>query len=229
MPALPAAPVRATSFTDFAVNNPGAPPPGDKIDAEYDRSNAAITGIRATLAAILNGDGTLATTAVQAAYAAGAPSSGGTTINVLNAPSALSAKTAQAWAEYLPGILPADVLANSAVTGDHWSSRWWANQAVANIAAFNMSVNGLLLTGGTALGSIYLVQSMNDLTVAQLASLATHLPTSAPSPNVGGLWNNGGVLSVVPGPTAYLASSLPTVQPPPGGGFWNNGGIVCIR
>ena len=35
------------------------------------------------------------------------------------------------WAEHMPGTLPADTIANMDVTGDHWSARWWANQAGA--------------------------------------------------------------------------------------------------
>jgi hypothetical protein len=33
------------------------------------------------------------------------------------------------WAEYLEGPIPADILAWTGIAGDHWSSRWWANQA----------------------------------------------------------------------------------------------------
>lgn len=35
----------------------------------------------------------------------------------------------QAWAEYLPDKIPPNLLAVMGVTGDHWSSRFWANQA----------------------------------------------------------------------------------------------------
>jgi hypothetical protein len=33
------------------------------------------------------------------------------------------------WAEWMPSTLPAESMALTGVTGDHWSSRWWANQA----------------------------------------------------------------------------------------------------
>jgi hypothetical protein len=33
------------------------------------------------------------------------------------------------WAEYMPGTIPPNVLAINAITGDHWSSRWWANRS----------------------------------------------------------------------------------------------------
>ena len=35
----------------------------------------------------------------------------------------------QAWAEWLPGKIPANILAVMGVTGDHWSAKFWANEA----------------------------------------------------------------------------------------------------
>lgn len=35
----------------------------------------------------------------------------------------------QAWAEYLPDKIPPNILAVMGVTGDHWSAKFWANQA----------------------------------------------------------------------------------------------------
>lgn len=39
------------------------------------------------------------------------------------------------WAEHMPDTIPPNVLAINAITGDHWSSRWWANRAAS---AFGM-------------------------------------------------------------------------------------------
>lgn len=46
----------------------------------------------------------------------------------------LYADAAQAWAEYMPGIIPPNILAVMGITGDHWSSRWWANKASQDVA-----------------------------------------------------------------------------------------------
>jgi len=53
---------------------------------------------------------------------------------------ALAAATAQdwadvsvAWAEHMPDTIPPNILATNAITGDHWSSRWWANQAASAV------------------------------------------------------------------------------------------------
>ena len=35
------------------------------------------------------------------------------------------------WAEHMPDTIPGNVLAATGVTGQHWSSRWWATQAAA--------------------------------------------------------------------------------------------------
>ena len=39
------------------------------------------------------------------------------------------------WAEHMPDTIPPNILAVNAITGEHWSSRWWANRAAG---AFGM-------------------------------------------------------------------------------------------
>jgi hypothetical protein len=39
----------------------------------------------------------------------------------------------QAWAEHMPDTIPPNILAVMGVTGDHWSSRWWANKALTDV------------------------------------------------------------------------------------------------
>jgi hypothetical protein len=39
------------------------------------------------------------------------------------------AQVAIDWAEYMPGTIPPNILAINAITGEHWSSRWWAMKA----------------------------------------------------------------------------------------------------
>ena len=46
------------------------------------------------------------------------------------------AEVAMEWAEHMPDTLPANILASSAVSGDHWSARWWANQAASAVGGF---------------------------------------------------------------------------------------------
>jgi hypothetical protein len=36
-----------------------------------------------------------------------------------------------AWAEHMPDTIPPNILATNAVTGEHWSSRWWAMKSTA--------------------------------------------------------------------------------------------------
>jgi hypothetical protein len=113
----PAPPVRQYSFTDWQVNNPTAPPPGDRMDAEYDRANASISQVIDWVEVSLaqppvtggsNDDS-------DAEYFAGLAQD--------------YADVTQAWAEHMPDTIPPNILAVMNITGDHWSARWWAHQA----------------------------------------------------------------------------------------------------
>jgi hypothetical protein len=44
-----------------------------------------------------------------------------------------------AWAEHMPDTIPPNILASNDITGDHWSSRWWANQAAELLAQMGHS------------------------------------------------------------------------------------------
>jgi hypothetical protein len=56
---MPAPPVRAYSFTDWQVANPTAPPPGDRLDAEFDRADNAIGDVIDWASTSLNTDGSI--------------------------------------------------------------------------------------------------------------------------------------------------------------------------
>jgi hypothetical protein len=80
------------------------------------------------------------------------------------------AQVAIDWAEYMPGTIPPNILAINAITGDHWSSRWWANRAAMYYASLVGGTNAALIaeqvtvTGPNALAA---------LTYAPLDSLST--------------------------------------------------------
>jgi hypothetical protein len=213
--AQPSAPARQFSFTGFQTSNPTAPPPGDKLDGEYDRTNAAVGNTQSWVATSLNTDGSLRaatvgqsqlvpglfdfiaadavaevqplvnqataaagqavssasaaansatsaasqnTAAQGAAATASTQASNATTQASLALTRANTAQTAatnasnaansadgdaalctdyglvtQAWAEHMPDTIPPNILAVMGVTGDHWSSRWWANQAAIEV------------------------------------------------------------------------------------------------
>ena len=63
---FPDPPVRGFSFNDWTTNYPTTPQPGDRIDTEFDRSNAAILDIIETCEVSLNEDGTLRDSIVKA-------------------------------------------------------------------------------------------------------------------------------------------------------------------
>src|SRR5262245_201583 len=53
----PAKPVRGYSFTDWQTSNPTAPPPGDRLDGEYDRADDTIGDVIDWVATSLRTDG----------------------------------------------------------------------------------------------------------------------------------------------------------------------------
>jgi hypothetical protein len=117
---VPVPPARQYSFTGWQVSNPTTPPPGDRLDAEYDRLRAAILRVidwvEASLARSVSRDSVGDANAASDAEGAAALAY-------------RYAILAQAWAEYMPGTIPPNILAVMDITGDHWSSRWWAHQA----------------------------------------------------------------------------------------------------
>ena len=48
------------------------------------------------------------------------------------------------WAEHMGGTLPAETIAWMGLTGDHWSSRWWANYADQVVSAIQDEIDGVL-------------------------------------------------------------------------------------
>lgn len=214
----PPAPVRGYSFTDWQIANPTLPPPGDRLDGEYDRTNTSVDGLIDWVASSLNTDGTLrpgvvgeaqlasglfddvaqhavdevqpyvaaaqssAMQALASANAAATSKSGAEAQNVAAQQAKTAAQTAgnlaelaridaqtsaatagtkatdagnaanhaagdaalasnwgivsRDWAEHMPDTIPPNTLAVMGVSGDHWSSRWWANRAGAAVGSF---------------------------------------------------------------------------------------------
>jgi hypothetical protein len=47
------------------------------------------------------------------------------------------------WAEHMPDTIPLQTLAVNAITGDHWSARWWANQAARLVSVLMQGGAGI--------------------------------------------------------------------------------------
>jgi hypothetical protein len=167
----PAPPVRQYSFTDFQVNNPTTPPPGDRMDAEYDRANASISAVINWVEVSLS----------QPPTDPGDSNADNHAEGFANLASDYADVT-QAWAEHMPDTIPPNILAVMNVTGDHWSSRWWANQAALTVTkaygalnyrgAWNPVTNTpVLASGGLSGGAVtqpgdYYVASVSGTSVA---------------------------------------------------------------
>ena len=253
----PAPPVRGYSFTDWQVANPTAPPPGDKLDAEYDRADTTISQTISWAAVSLLTDGTIrhgvigkpqlvsglfddvaqgiiddvqpmvdqagayAASALTSANEADGSAAEAEVANVAAQNAKTLAETAQAgadlakvdaqtsaaiagtkatdaqnhanhaagdaalaedwgivsrdWAEHMPDTIPPNTLAVMGVTGDHWSARWWANQAAANFS----------LTRGIATSLVYAAsagQTVFPMTVVDLHGNTFTMDPADPGP-----------------------------------------------
>jgi len=303
----PAPPVRQYSFTDWQTNNPTSPPPGDRMDAEYDRANTAISQTLSWVEVSLNTDGTLKAGSVgqsqmvsglfddiaqgiidevqplvdqaqsYASAAAGSSSTaqaaaaaadnantaaGGSAATASNAAIlastannsaqgyATTAQTAaddaenaandtagdvalaqdyadvtQAWAEHMPDTIPPNILAVMGITGDHWSSRWWANQAAiigeywADLAATTFGARQrlqALLYRATANQTVFRLTTpdlaSNYYTIVSTEAVEVHvngarLPQDDPNPGSGD-WSLNPATSTVTFLTPLRAGSM---------------------
>jgi hypothetical protein len=55
------------------------------------------------------------------------------------------AEASFAWAEHMPGTIPPNILATMGISGDHWSSRWWANYVDQKIAEWIPQYNQAII------------------------------------------------------------------------------------
>ena len=53
---MPVPPTRSFSFTDFQVNNPTAPPPGNQLDSNFDQTNQSVSDVITWVSTSLNTD-----------------------------------------------------------------------------------------------------------------------------------------------------------------------------
>lgn len=120
-------------------------------------------------------------------YNAGGPYA--TDVMGATATSADYAEVSINWAEYMPWTIPPNILAINAITGEHWSSRWWAHRAGEFVGGF---LNGYYmgpfptppvmgLTGGPILlGALYFNTADNVMYVWNgTAWIPFHTPQAA--------------------------------------------------
>jgi hypothetical protein len=138
----PAPPKQQHSFTSWAVQHPTIPAPGNWLDSELAHAHRTVRSLIDWAAVSLNSDGSLRPDAVRRALSIPVSRDTGNSdsddqfaSNVAQDYAVLSA----AWAEHMPDTIPPNILASNDITGDHWSSRWWANQAAELLAQMGHS------------------------------------------------------------------------------------------
>ena len=148
----------------YAASAAGSSTTAQASATAADRSNTAAAGAATTATAASNGAIAARNTAQgYATTAQAAADDAGNADNDAQGAAALAqdyADVTQAWAEHMPDTIPPNILAVMGVTGDHWSSRWWANQA-AVIATGTVNYRGswnpvtntpILASGGLVAG-----------------------------------------------------------------------------
>jgi hypothetical protein len=132
-------PARVYDFTAFSRRTPAQQLPGDRVDAQFTAHADAIAELQAALGRLDE-----AVSGLRAAKEAtlGSPSlyvnAGGPYAGDDAGATATSADYAQVsieWAEHMPDTIPPNILAINAISGAHWSSRWWANRATQIVTA----------------------------------------------------------------------------------------------
>ena len=117
----------------YAASAAGSSTTAQAAATAADRSNTAAAGAASTATAAAN-TATAAQSTAQgyATTAQTAATNAHNSDNDAEGSAALAqdyADVTQAWAEHMPDTIPPNILAVMGVSGDHWSSRWWANQA----------------------------------------------------------------------------------------------------
>jgi hypothetical protein len=92
------------------------------------------------------------------------------------------------WAEHMPDTIPPNILATNAITGDHWSSRWWANRAAQLVSSIGVAgsiyPNGVFAEALTVTGSNTLSPLTKDPAgpVLLIVNQSAFLPVGSPPP-----------------------------------------------
>jgi hypothetical protein len=123
-------PKQIFSFTDFHARQPRDQPPGDRIDAQFAEHAYAIEQLKTGLSTLQAQAQQQATQQGQPKAYAGPPTIGATPVMISENSAENWALASWHWAEYPGGPLPADTVIWMGITGDHYSSRWWATKAL---------------------------------------------------------------------------------------------------
>jgi hypothetical protein len=70
------------------------------------------------------------------------------------------------WAEYMPGPLPSDIIAMMGITGDHWSSRWWANYTAQLATGVDADAARAEIAKDTAIAEAAAAEAAKDAAMA---------------------------------------------------------------
>ena len=161
------------SFTDWAKDHPSDSIPGDRVDIQFNNHRAAIEALEKAVAAFPVQTASTPqprrrplSTPLSGPPVLG-PNTGGFYAGDQEGSAATAADYAQVsieWAEHMPDTIPPNTLAINAISGDHWSSRWWANRAALLFQS--------MIAGGMASVPVPTQEQVAVLSVNTLAPLS---------------------------------------------------------
>ena len=177
---------RLFSFADWARDHPSDSLPGDRVDIQFENHRAAISALAQAIQALVRADGKLNAEVLpfpipkpaQSARSTPTgppvlgPNTGGFYAGDIEGATATAADYAQVsieWAEHMPDTIPPNTLTINAITGDHWSSRWWANKAANLLSAMMHGGVGVYAEPVTVTGA----NAFAPLTYAPVDALTT--------------------------------------------------------
>jgi hypothetical protein len=152
MPAFDAStlkrPAQVYDFTSFSQRTPTQQIPGDRVDAQFANHAEVINALVQAITQLTERLGDLALRPQPQTRSTPLPhtpalyvNAGGPYASDVEGSDATAADYAQVsieWAEHMPDTIPPNILAINAITGDHWSSRWWANRAAQLVASLGV-------------------------------------------------------------------------------------------
>ena len=114
------------------------------------------------------------------------------------ATSADYAQVAIEWAEHMPDTIPPNILAVNAISGQHWSSRWWASRAAGAFGMLAWWYMGAFYDPGPP--STPYTPTGDPIPVGAMYFNLTH--------NVLMVWNGSAWVSTLPGSSKTVTQSL---------------------
>jgi hypothetical protein len=193
-------PRKVYDFAALSQREPNRQQPGDRLDAQFDNLIKAINSVAEVIDDMRRPKARPRHQTETLKPLLGPNAGGFYAADTLGATATASdyAQVAIEWAEHMPDTIPPNILAINAITGQHWSSRWWASQAAGVFGMLAWWYMGAWPDPGPP--STPLTPTGDPLPVGAMYFNTTH--------NVLEVWNGSAWVSTLPGTSKTVTESL---------------------